>query len=118
MKCKNGSFRMHFDGEKDVRGAYCAISVASICNILDDELIKNTPEWIKTCQTYEGGFGPLPAMEAHSGYTFCSVASLIILKKSNLINFEALLRWLVRKQMSFEGGFCGRKYLILSYQII
>ena len=76
MKCKNGSFRMHFDGEKDgkiyrqkrielittnfiflmfkVRGAYCAISVASICNILDDELIKNTSEWIQTCQTYEG----------------------------------------------------------------
>lgn len=37
-----------------VRGAYCAISVASICNILDDDLIKGTPEWISTCQTYEG----------------------------------------------------------------
>jgi len=108
MKCKNGSFRMHFDGEKDVRGAYCAISVASICNILDDELIKNTPEWIQACQTYEGGFGPTPRMEAHGGYTFCSVACLMILKKSNLIKFEPLIRWLSNKQMANEGGFCGR----------
>lgn len=48
-------------------------------------------------------------MEAHGGYTFCSVASLIILKKSNLIKFESLTKWLANKQMAFEGGFCGRK---------
>lgn len=108
MKCKDGSFRMHFDGEKDVRGAYCAMSVASICNILDDQLIGNTPEWIRSCQTYEGGFGPIPNAEAHGGYTFCAVACLMILKKSNLIKFDPLLRWLVKKQMAYEGGFCGR----------
>ncbi|KAK4336711.1 hypothetical protein RND71_043555 [Anisodus tanguticus] len=109
MKCKNGSFRMHLDGEKDVRGAYCAVSVASICNFLDDEsLFDKTPEWIATCQTYEGGFGPCPNNEAHGGYTFCSVAALCLLKKSNLIKFDPLMRWLVKKQMKFEGGFCGR----------
>ena len=74
MKCKNGSFRMHFDGEKDVRGAYCAIAVASICNILDDALVENTAEWIQTCQTYEGGFGPCPGCEAHGGYAFCRLS--------------------------------------------
>ncbi len=35
------------------------------------ELFHRTDEWLLRCQTYEGGFGGTPGMEAHGGYTFC-----------------------------------------------
>ncbi|WP_441294869.1 prenyltransferase/squalene oxidase repeat-containing protein, partial [Klebsiella pneumoniae] len=38
MKHVSGGFRMHDGGEVDVRACYTAISVASILNILDNEL--------------------------------------------------------------------------------
>ena len=53
IKNKDGSFSMHLDGEADVRSTYCAISVASILNLIDDKLIENTSSYIKSCQTYE-----------------------------------------------------------------
>lgn len=60
---------------------------------------------IFSCQTYEGGFGGEPDCEAHGGYTYCAVAGLALLRKSHLINTASILRWLVNRQMSFEGGF-------------
>lgn len=57
------------------------------------------------CQTYEGGFGGYPGMEAHGGYSFCALATLILLKQDAIINTKRLLRWLVFRQMSLEGGF-------------
>ncbi|VDK40703.1 unnamed protein product, partial [Anisakis simplex] len=41
MKQKDGSFRVHKDGEVDIRGAYCALAVASITNMLDEEISSN-----------------------------------------------------------------------------
>ena len=46
VKNKDGSFHMHFGGEIDVRGAYCALSVAKMLNLLDDELTENVAEFI------------------------------------------------------------------------
>ncbi|KAL3016655.1 hypothetical protein AAZX31_06G226300 [Glycine max] len=37
---------MHDEGEIVVRACYTAISVASVLNILDDELIKNVGDYI------------------------------------------------------------------------
>lgn len=37
---------MHVGGEVDIRGAYCALSVASMTDILTKDLIDNTAEWI------------------------------------------------------------------------
>ncbi|KAK9886559.1 hypothetical protein WA026_017486 [Henosepilachna vigintioctopunctata] len=108
LKQQNGSFCMHVDGEIDIRGVYCALAVASLTNILSDKLCENTAGWIISCQTYEGGFGGCPDMEAHGGYTFCGLASLIILGKHHLCDIQSLLRWLVHRQMSLEGGFQGR----------
>lgn len=31
--------------------------------------------------------------KAHGGYTFCSIASLVILKQPNKTNVEALMQW-------------------------
>lgn len=37
---------MHVGGEVDIRGAYCALSVASMTDILTKDLTDNTAEWI------------------------------------------------------------------------
>ncbi|XP_050297473.1 protein farnesyltransferase subunit beta [Anthonomus grandis grandis] len=104
----DGSFAMHVGGEIDIRGAYCALSVASMTNIITPELVDGTAEWIVSCQTYEGGFAGCPSLEAHGGYAFCGLAGLVILNKGHLCDKQALLRWLVQKQMKLEGGFQGR----------
>nr|XP_023014805.1 protein farnesyltransferase subunit beta [Leptinotarsa decemlineata] len=104
----DGSFAMHVGGEVDIRGAYCALSVASLAGVMTPELFDRTAEWIVSCQTYEGGFSGCPGMEAHGGYAFCGLAALVILNKGHLIDEQALLRWLVNRQMKLEGGFQGR----------
>ena len=103
-----GSFQVHKNGECDLRGTYCAILVAYVLNLLDDELIEGVAEHIKLCQTFEGGLGPEPFVEAHGGYNFCGIATLIMLKRLDIINMDKQLRWLVNKQMTLEGGFQGR----------
>jgi protein farnesyltransferase subunit beta len=108
MKQADGSFTMHLGGEVDVRGVYCALTVAYLCNIQDLDLFDKTAEWVAKCQTYEGGFGPCPGNEAHGGYTYCAIASLVLLNKFDQINLKSLLRWLSSRQMPFEGGFSGR----------
>ncbi|KAL3103224.1 hypothetical protein niasHS_002410 [Heterodera schachtii] len=109
MRQPNGSFTIHKEGESDVRAVYCALSVASICELPGQEqLFGDTAAWLTRCQTYEGGFGGEPNCEAHSGYTFCALASLALLRKVHLVNRDAAIRWLVNRQMSSEGGFQGR----------
>nr|CAH8845586.1 unnamed protein product [Trichobilharzia regenti] len=106
----NGSFLMHMGGEIDVRGAYCAIAVARLTGLLKKypDLFESTADWVASCQTYEGGFGGQPGLEAHGGYTFCAVAALCFLGRSDLINLPRLLHWASRRQMATEGGFQGR----------
>lgn len=108
---ENGAYKMHDGGEVDVRGAYCAISVAKLVNISPEDeqvLFKNTAHWIAACQTYEGGFGGAPGLEAHGGYSFCAAAALAMLGTDAAIDLHGLLRWTVNRQMQFEGGFQGR----------
>ncbi|XP_039282764.1 protein farnesyltransferase subunit beta [Nilaparvata lugens] len=104
----NGSFGMHVGGEIDVRGVYCAVSVARLTNIYSDALFDNSAEWIISCQTYEGGFSGSPGHEAHGGYAFCALAALCLLYKEHLCDIKSLLRWTVNRQMRLEGGFQGR----------
>uniref|UniRef100_A0A2R5LKX7 Protein farnesyltransferase subunit beta n=1 Tax=Ornithodoros turicata TaxID=34597 RepID=A0A2R5LKX7_9ACAR len=108
VKQPDGSFIMHQGGEADVRGTYCALAVAKLTNIYTDDLFEGTAEWVKKCQTYEGGFGGVPGMEAHGGYTFCGYASLVLLEQESNCDLKRLLRWLTNRQMRFEGGFQGR----------
>lgn len=52
---ETGAFRMHVDGEIDVRGAYCAVAVAKLINIepeLERKLFNGTVDWVVECQTY------------------------------------------------------------------
>jgi len=82
---------MHEGGEIDIRGVYCALSVARLTNIFLEELFNNTAEWVASCQTYEGGFGAVPELEAHGGLTYCGLASLILLNRTHLCDPQALL---------------------------
>ncbi|XP_034937779.1 protein farnesyltransferase subunit beta [Chelonus insularis] len=108
LKLEDGSVLMHVDGELDIRGVYCAISVAKLTNTFTPELFENTGDWIAQCQTWEGGFGGCPGMEAHGGYTYCGLAALVLLGEVDKCNIPALLRWIANKQMRLEGGFQGR----------
>ncbi|GAA5859481.1 hypothetical protein JCM1840_004634 [Sporobolomyces johnsonii] len=138
LKQPDGSFIMHEGGEVDVRGCYCALTVAVLLNLLTPELARRTPEFIASCQTYEGGLassahpfaGELgaaaPLGEAHGGYTFCAAASWSMLRPfsdptspcfspslpstRNTLDVKALFRWAASVQaMPIEGGgFRGR----------
>lgn len=108
LRMDDGSLVMHQDGEVDIRGCYCALSVANLTNVYTPDLFKNTEQWLIRCQTYEGGFGGAPGMEAHGGYSFCGFASLVFLGKERLCNEDRLLRWATSRQMRLEGGFQGR----------
>jgi protein farnesyltransferase subunit beta len=111
LKQPDGSFVMHIGGESDTRAVYCVLVIASLLDILTDELTEGTAEWLSQCQTFEGGFGGVPFDEAHGGYTFCAVAALAILGKKVLsqnVNLDKLVDWTVKKQLRLEGGFCGR----------
>ncbi|CAO3670689.1 unnamed protein product [Umbelopsis ramanniana] len=108
MKQSDGSFTMHEGGEIDIRGLYCALSVAAMTNLLTPELTANCVDFIQRSQTYEGGIGPYPGKEAHNGYTFCGIAAMQILGAVDELDMEALLNWCAGRQMNLEGGFQGR----------
>nr|CAD7451952.1 unnamed protein product [Timema tahoe] len=108
VRSPTGAFHMHEGGEIDLRGVYCAVSVARLTNIYSNALFEDSAHWIASCQTYEGGFSSVPGTEAHGGYAFCGLAALRLLNKEHLCDMNALLRWLVNRQMRFEGGFQGR----------
>ncbi|KAK3160347.1 hypothetical protein QOZ80_1BG0058350 [Eleusine coracana subsp. coracana] len=67
----DGSFMpIHIGAETDLRFVYCA---AAICSMLDDwtgmDKLK-AQEYIRNCQSYDGGFGMVPGSESHGGGTF------------------------------------------------
>ncbi|XP_049849925.1 uncharacterized protein LOC126320470 [Schistocerca gregaria] len=108
LKQADGCFLMHDRGESDVRAPYCALTLANLTNTMTEELISGIDEFVVSCQSYEGGIGACPGGEAHGGYTFCGLASLVILEKAHLLDLDGLLHWAAMKQMSIEGGFQGR----------
>ncbi|KAI9005628.1 farnesyltransferase, CAAX box, beta [Hyaloraphidium curvatum] len=108
LKQPDGSFIMHDGGEVDVRGSYCAMTVAKLLGILTPELTQGVSDFVVQCQTFEGGIGGTPFVEAHGGYTFCGLAAATLLGQADLLDTPALLRWAAARQMDYEGGFQGR----------
>jgi len=104
-----GAFEIHINGENDLRATYCALVVADILNLLkiEPKLSEGIPEFIQKCQTYEGGISCIPYGEAHAGYTYCGLASLMIIGKEKSIDLQKLCEWMVNRQTE-EGGFNGR----------
>ncbi|GBG72972.1 hypothetical protein CBR_g12691 [Chara braunii] len=108
MKTPSGGFRMHENGEVDMRGCYTALAVAHMLNITTPELKSNVAEYISSCQTYEGGIGGEPGNEAHGGYTFCGFAALMLADAVHAVDLPSLVDWVVFRQGAVEGGFQGR----------
>ncbi|KAJ4482410.1 terpenoid cyclases/protein prenyltransferase alpha-alpha toroid [Lentinula aciculospora] len=123
LKHPDGSFRVSSNGEVDVRGVYCLLAVAKLLNMMTEELIKGTRDWVRGCQTYEGGFASAaigigegqwaPLGEAHGGYTFCALAAWVLLEldfpsssAEKKVNLKNLRRWLVQMQGG-EDELCG-----------
>lgn len=46
LRHQDGSFSMHKDGEVDIRGIYCALSVATLTNISCGKLFDGSAEWV------------------------------------------------------------------------
>ncbi|GKT27168.1 putative multi-domain containing protein [Aduncisulcus paluster] len=111
----DGSFRSEIDGETDPRITYCCVISAYLAGIdvTVDPLFSKTHEYIKSCQTYEGGFTTRRGGEAHAGYTYCSIATLSLLQKLECIDITRLSFWLVQRQMDIEGGFNGRTHKLV-----
>ena len=106
----SGGFRVQQNGEMDVRGSYTVLALCSLLGLLPSapDLFSGTAEFLLACQSYEGGFGGEPGCEAHGGYTFCSIAGLVILGQLHRARLRDLSRWLVHRQTALEGGFQGR----------
>jgi protein farnesyltransferase subunit beta len=105
----SGGYRMHHDGEVDVRASYTILCVAKLLQLDSPYLCQErVVKFIGECQTFEGGLGGEPFNEAHGGYAYCGVAALQLLGRLDVLDVPALSGWLARRQMSFEGGFAGR----------
>ncbi|KAJ3467306.1 hypothetical protein MRS44_004870 [Fusarium solani] len=144
LKQPDGGFQMALGGEEDVRGAYCASVIISLLNI-PLELSQDSParsaghtglftglaDYVRQCQTYEGGVSAKPGVEAHGAYAFCALGCLSILDSphraiprgdmgalhadpdlivpfSSYLDVPLLISWLSSRQYAPEGGFSGR----------
>ncbi|XP_064621057.1 geranylgeranyl transferase type-1 subunit beta-like [Lineus longissimus] len=108
LQIEDGSFCSTSDGsENDMRFVYCA---ACICYMLNDWSGMNTEKaarYIKSSQSYEGGIGQGPGLEAHGGSTYCAVASLVLMNQLSVFEeheLECLKHWsILRQQTGFHS---------------
>ncbi|KAJ1517613.1 hypothetical protein HMI54_005051 [Coelomomyces lativittatus] len=108
LKQPDGSFIMHEGGEIDLRGTYCVLTVASLLNILTPQLTEHCMSFILRCQSINGGLSAVPQSESHGGYTFCGLASAMLLSQAHELDLPRLLHWAQARQLPLEGGFQGR----------
>ncbi len=94
------------EAEADLRFVYCACCISTLVGDWSGVDRERTIDYILSCQSYEGGFGMGQWTEAHSGLTYCAVASLKLL--------GALDRMRDRKEVAdflmgrYDGGWNGR----------
>lgn len=107
---------MHVDGEIDIRGVYCALVIAKLTNIYTPDIFKDTEKWIGKCQTWEGGFSGCPGMEAHGGYAYCGLASLVLLGKTDSFNLSAFMVKIIFLEIFYQYPTSNRHIkLIITY---
>ncbi|KAG8907714.1 hypothetical protein FRB99_002510 [Tulasnella sp. 403] len=97
-------------GEADVRLVYCAFIIAFLLQDWSGIDVEKSLRFIRSCRTYEGGYGQGPNQEAQGGTTYCSVAVLALAPAQHQPALssdekEATVRWLLQCQ---TGGFQGR----------
>lgn len=107
LQQKSGAFSPYYgSNEEDVRFTYSACAISEIFNnwgTIDKDAIAAS---ILKTWTYDGGFANVINQEAHAGLIFCSVASLHLVEKIDMIpNKQILVEWLLLRQ---NEGFNGR----------
>ncbi|KAH9907448.1 terpenoid cyclases/Protein prenyltransferase [Xylariomycetidae sp. FL2044] len=126
LKQPDGGFRMSLGGEVDVRGAYCAAVIITLLQLplalspdspaettQQSDLFTGLANYVRRCQTFEGGISGKPDAEAHGAYAFCALGCLAILDAPHrsfprYLDVSRLISWLSSRQYAPEGGFCGR----------
>ncbi|KAL0553726.1 hypothetical protein IC582_007630 [Cucumis melo] len=58
--------------------------------------------------SFEGGITGETGSKAHGGYTFCGLATLILINEVYRLDLRSLLDWVVFRQAGLECGFQGR----------
>ena len=105
----DGSFMASIEEQCcDMRFVFCAASVCKFLNSFDTIDTEKMTNYILQSQTYEGGFGQGPDLEAHGGSTYCAIAALALLGKLETLDSsrkDKCLKWLV---MRLNEGFHGR----------
>ncbi|KAK4232470.1 protein farnesyltransferase subunit beta [Podospora fimiseda] len=127
LKQADGGFQVCLGGEEDIRGAYCASVIITLLDLPLDltpespaskpdgsaNLFTGLPDYVRRCQTFEGGISGQPDAEAHGAYAFCALGCLAILDHPGRIipkylNIPLLVSWLSSRQYAPEAGFSGR----------
>lgn len=110
LQQEDGSFCCVPEGsENDMRFVYCAACICYMLNDWSGMNVEKAVQFVQKSQSYEGGIGQGPGLEAHGGSTFCAVAALSLMNKLKTSfsekKLKQLQRWCVCRQQS---GFQGR----------
>lgn len=103
---RGGGFSVHDGGEADLRACYCSVAAAFLAGLDAGALAGRAglAEYVRRCQTYEGGLGGEPGNEAHGGYTYCGLAALVLVGQAGALDLRRLLHWAARMQASEGRG--------------
>ncbi|KAK3905205.1 terpenoid cyclases/protein prenyltransferase alpha-alpha toroid [Staphylotrichum tortipilum] len=127
LKQPDGGFQVCLGGEEDIRGAYCGAVIISLLRLPLDltpespaykedgsaNLLTGVADYVRRCQTFEGGISGQPNAEAHGAYAFCALGCLALLDHpsrsiQSYLDVPRLVAWLSSRQYAPEGGFSGR----------
>ena len=60
---------MHVGGEEDTRAVYCACIIAAYLDFdFKSDLFTDTVNYLTSCQSWDGGFGPNPGKFGFSNF--------------------------------------------------
>ena len=109
LQTDDGSFRCTVSGsENDMRFLYCACAISHMLADWRGVDIDRAVDYIRSCRAFDGAIGLLPGQEGHGGSTFCAIASLVLMKRLDVLDAEwkkELIHWCVSRQV---GGMQGR----------
>lgn len=106
---------MPYESEDDVRFAYCSVAICVLLDGTNDKVADRIDvdallKYLKSCQSYDGGFSWIPNGESHAGLTYCTLGVFRLLGRMEDLDDvkENILEWLVSRQLLEVNGFQGR----------
>ena len=109
LQLPDGSFScISVGSEHDMRFLYCACCISHMLNDwsgLDRDL---AVRYIRECKSFDGAIALLPGQEGHGGSTFCAVASLVLMERTDILDTNGwrddLIHWCVSRQVCGMQG--------------